>query len=122
MKLQALVISASLALSLTACKSSKEEQVEKMVTMMEDMGNVVDKSGDDCGKMAEGLEAITKKYDLASMKSAAEKLKADKDEAKKIMEKYGERMTKVMPKLMGMMKCSSDPKMKALEDKLKGVM
>ncbi|NVB79733.1 MAG: hypothetical protein HOV81_15160 [Kofleriaceae bacterium] len=122
MKLQALVISASLALSLIGCKSSNEAQVEKMVSMMEDMGNVVDKAGDDCGKMADGLEAITKKYDLEAMKSAAEKLKGDKDEAKKIMEKYGDRMTKVMPKMMGMMKCSEDPKMKALESKLKGVM
>lgn len=122
MKLKALVISASLALSLIACKSNKEAQVEKMVSMMEDMGNAIDKAGDDCGKMAEGLEAVTKKYDLAAMKSAAENLKGDKDEAKKIMEKYGDRMQKVMPKLMGMMKCGDDPKMKALESKLKGVM
>ena len=37
--------------------------MDKMVSLMEDLGNVVDKSGDDCGKMADGIEALTKKYD-----------------------------------------------------------
>ena len=38
------------------------------------------------------------------------------------MKKYGDRMQKVMPKMMGMMKCADDPKFKAINDKLKGMM
>ena len=38
------------------------------------------------------------------------------------MKKYGPRMQKVMPAMMGMMKCADDPKMKAVQSKLDGMM
>jgi hypothetical protein len=114
--------SACLALGLLGGCSKGGGDAEKMVTMMEELGNSVEKAGDDCGKMASALEATANKYDLKAMKANAEKLKANKDEAKKLEEKYGARMQKVMPKLMGMMKCADDPKMKAVNDKLKDVL
>jgi hypothetical protein len=123
MKIANLLLSASLTtLMLAGTGCHKADPAEKMVTMMEDLGNAVDKAGDDCGKMADGVEAVAKKYDLKAMKEAAEKMKGNKDEAKKIAEKYGDRMQKVMPKLMGMMKCADDPKMKAVQDKFQGMM
>ncbi|HSD88642.1 MAG TPA: hypothetical protein VLB44_14035 [Kofleriaceae bacterium] len=123
MKIRNLFVSASLSLALVAgCHKSADSQVEKMVTMMEDLGNAVDKAGDDCGKMASGVESVVNKYDLKAMKEAGEKLKGNKEEAERIEKKYGDRMQKVLPKMMGMMKCADDPKMKALEDKLKGLM
>jgi hypothetical protein len=120
-----LLVSALLVLPLAAggCKKNDgEATVEKMVSLMEDLGNVVDKSGDDCSKMADGVEAVVKKYDLQSLKASAEKIKGDKAESERLMKKYGDRMQKVMPKMMGMMKCADDPKMKAVNDKLRGVM
>ena len=120
-----LLVSALLVLPLAAggCKKNDSEAtVEKMVSLMEDLGNVVDKSGDDCSKMADGVEAVVKKYDLQSLKASAEKIKGDKAESERLMKKYGDRMQKVMPKMMGMMKCADDPKMKAVNDKLRGVM
>ena len=120
-----LLVSALLVLPLAAggCKKNDSEAtVEKMVALMEDLGNVVDKSGDDCSKMADGVEAVVKKYDLQSLKKSAEKIKGDKAESERLMKKYGDRMQKVMPKMMGMMKCADDPKMKAVNDKLRGVM
>ena len=123
MKIANLFVSASLALAMlagTGC--SKSDPAEKMVAMMEDLGNAVDKAGDDCGKMADGVEAVAKKYDLKAMKEAAEKMKGNKEEAEKLAKKYGDRMQKVMPKLMGMMKCADDPKMKAVQAKFQGMM
>lgn len=123
MTIRSLLLGAAITLALTpAC--SKKDPVEKMVSMMEDLASAVDDAKGDCGKMADGVSAVAEKYkgDLAAMKEAGEKAKADKDQQKALMEKYGDRMQKAMPKLMGMMKCSDDPKMKAVEDKLKGVM
>jgi len=123
MKISTLFVSVSVSLALFAgCSKSGGDAAEKMVTMMEDLGNAIEKAGDDCGKMADAVEGVSKKYDLKAMKAEAEKLKGDKDQAKKLEEKYGARMQKVMPKLMGMMKCADDPKMKAVSEKLEGVM
>ena len=123
MKIANLLLSASLtAVMLAGTGCHKSDPAEKMVSMMEDLGNAVDKAGDDCGKMADGVEAVAKKYDLKAMKESAEKMKGDKSQAEAMAKKYGDRMQKVMPKLMGMMKCADDPKMKAVNDKLRGVM
>jgi hypothetical protein len=122
MKIAHLFVSASLTLGLLATGCSKPDPAEKMVTMMEDLGNAVEKAGDDCGKMADGVEAVAKKYDLKAMKESAEKMKGNKDEAEKMAKKYGDRMQKVMPKLLGMMKCADDPKMKAVNEKFQGMM
>jgi hypothetical protein len=118
-----LLLCALLALPFVAgCKKDNDDAVAKMVVLMEDLGNVVDKSGEDCGKMADGVESVLKKYDLPALKKSAEKIKGDKAESERLMKKYGDRMQKVMPKMMGMMKCADDPKMKAVNDKLRGVM
>lgn len=123
MKISTLFVSVSVSLALVAgCSKSGGDSAEKMVTMMEDLGNAIEKAGDDCGKMADAVEGVSKKYDLKAMKAEAEKLKGDEAQAKKLEEKYGPRMQKVMPKLMGMMKCADDPKMKAVSEKLEGVM
>ncbi len=115
-------LSVSLALGLLGGCSKSGDSAEKMVTMMEELGNAIEKSGDDCGKMAKAVEGVANKYDLKAIKADAEKLKANKEEAKKLEEKYGARMQKVMPKLMGMMKCADDPAMKAVNEKLKDVL
>jgi hypothetical protein len=49
-------------------------------------------------------------------------MKGDKAQAEAMAKKYGDRMQKVMPKLMGMMKCADDPKMKAVNEKFQGMM
>ena len=121
MKIAKLFVCASLSLGLLA-GCSKDDPAEKMVKMMEDLGAAVDKAGDDCGKMADGVEAVAKKYDLKAMKESAEKMKGDKAQAEAMAKKYGDRMQKVMPKLMGMMKCADDPKMKAVNEKFQGMM
>lgn len=122
MKMSRLFLCAALALSMSAC--GKKDPVEKMVSMMEDLGDAVDSAKGDCGKMADGVQSVADKYkgDLEAMKKAGEAAKKDKDEGKKLMEKYGDRIQKVMPKMMGMMKCADDPKMKAVEESLKGLM
>lgn len=122
MKISNLFVSVSFSLALLGGCSKGGDSAEKMVTMMEDLGNAIEKAGDDCGKMAEGVEAVSKKYDFKAMKAEAEKMKSDKAQAKQLEEKYGARMQKVMPKLMGMMKCAEDPKMKAVSEKLEGLM
>jgi hypothetical protein len=106
----------------TACKSS--DPAEQMVSLMEDIGAAVESSGGDCAKMASGIESAVGKYDLEKIKADAEKMKdgGDKAQAEEMMKKYGDRLEKVMPKMMGMAKCSDDPKMKELQSKLKGMM
>lgn len=123
MKIANLLLSASLsALMLAGTGCHKSDPAEKMVAMMEDLGNAVDKAGDDCGKMADGVEAVAKKYDLKAMKESAEKMKGNKEQSEALAKKYGDRLQKVMPKLMGMMKCADDPKMKAVQEKFQGMM
>lgn len=121
MNIRSMLVCTALAFA-PAC--SKSDPMDKMVSMMEEMGTAIDGAGDDCAKMADSVGAVIGKYegDLKDMKATAEKLKGDKDKAKELMEKYGERMQKVMPKMMGMMKCANDPKMKELSKKLEGMM
>jgi hypothetical protein len=119
MKIRNAWIVAALALA-PAC--SKKDPAEKIVSMAEDIGAAVDAAKGDCGKMAEGVEAVINKYDMQELKAAGESFKQDKEKAKQMMEKYGDRMQKVMPKMMDMMKCASDPKMKELNEKMKGVL
>jgi hypothetical protein len=107
-----------------ACSKSPDAMMDKMVGMMEEMGKAVESANGDCGKMASSLEDITKKYegDLKEMKAMGEKMKGDKAKSEELMKKYGDRIQKVMPQMMGMMKCADDPKMKAVQSKLQGMM
>jgi outer membrane murein-binding lipoprotein Lpp len=107
---------------MSAC--SKKDPVDKLVSMMEDLGSAVDDAKGDCGKMADGVQAVADKYkgDIAAMREAGEAAKKDKEHSKQLMDKYGDRIQKVMPKMMGMMKCADDPKMKAVSESLKGLM
>lgn len=123
MKIGQVILCAAITLGLgTAC--SKKDPAEKMVTMMEDLGNAVDSANGDCGKMADGVQAVADKYkgDIDSFKALKDKSKTDKDQQKALMDKYGDRIQKVMPKLFGMAKCADDPKMKEVSDRLKGMM
>lgn len=123
MNIRNLLICAALAFA-PACSKGPDAMMDKMVGMMEEMGNAVESANGDCGKMASSLEDITKKYegDIKEMKAMGEKMKGDKDESERLMKKYGDRIQKVMPKMMGMMKCSEDPKMKEVQKKLDGMM
>ena len=118
MNIRNVLILAALALA-PACSKDPAEQ---MVSLMEDMSKAVESSGGDCAKMADAVDAATKKYDLAKLKADAEKMKDDKDKSAEMMKKYGDRVQKAMPGMMGMMKCADDPKMKAINEKLKGMM
>jgi len=123
MKIRNLLICAALAFA-PACSKGPDAMMDKMVGMMEEMGNAVDSAAGDCGKMATSLEAISKKYegDIKEMKAMGDKMKGDKEESEKLMKKYGDRIQKVMPKMMGMMKCADDPKMKEIQKKFDGMM
>lgn len=123
MNIRNLLICAALAFA-PACSKGPDAMMDKMVGMMEEMGNAVESANGDCGKMASSLEDITKKYegDIKEMKAMGDKMKGDKDESERLMKKYGDRIQKAMPKMMGMMKCSEDPKMKEVQKKLDGMM
>lgn len=122
MKLRNIMMLAALAVAPAACKKSPDAMADKMVSMMEDMGNAVESSGDDCGKMADALGAVMKKYDLKEMKDFAESMKKDKAKSEELQKKYGPRMEKAMPKLFGIAKCANDPKMKDLQKQMDGLM
>ena len=127
MKLRNLILSAAFVLSTTACGSSDEDFMEKSVVMMEGLAKSIESAGGDCGKMATSVEAFVTKNEgsMKEIKAKAEELKKDKAKAEKLMksaEKYKDRMAKAMPAVMGMLKCADDPRMKAIEDKLKGLM
>ena len=101
-----LLLTVSLALSITACgKKSNDEVAGKVVSMMEEVGTAVESSGGDCAKMGTAVEGVLKKYDVKGLKAAAEKMKGDKAEGEKMMKKYGDRIQKAMPKMMGMAAC-----------------
>jgi hypothetical protein len=123
MNIRNALICAALAFA-PACSKSPDAMMDKMVGMMEEMGKAVESANGDCGKMASSLEDITKKYegDMKEMKAMGEKMKGDKAEQERLMKKYGDRMQKVMPAMMGMAKCADDPKMKAVQSKLDGMM
>ena len=123
MNIRNVLICAALALA-PACSKGADAQMDKMVGMMEEMGSAIEGAKGDCSKMADDVGSVVKKYegDLKTFKDTAEKMKGDKDQAEKLMKKYGDRMQKVMPQMMGMMKCADDPKMKELSKKLEGMM
>ena len=123
MNIRNVLICAALAVA-PACSKSPDAMMDKMVGMMEEMGKTVESANGDCGKMATGLQDITKKYegDIKEMKAMGDKMKGDKAEQERLMKKYGDRMQKVMPAMMGMAKCADDPKMKEVQEKLKGMM
>ena len=123
MNIRNVLICAALAVA-PACSKSPDAMMDKMVGMMEEMGKAVESANGDCGKMATSLQDITKKYegDIKEMKAMGEKMKNDKAEQERLMKKYGDRMQKVMPAMMGMAKCSDDPKMKEVQKKLDGMM
>jgi hypothetical protein len=123
MNIRNVLICAALAFA-PACSKSPDAMMDKMVGMMEEMGKAVESANGDCGKMASGLEDITKKYegDIKEMKAMGDKMKNDKAEQERLMKKYGDRMQKVMPAMMGMAKCADYPKMKAVQSKLDGMM
>jgi hypothetical protein len=124
MTIRNVLICCALAFAPACSSKSPDAMMDKMLDMMEDLGKVVDSSGGDCNKMATGVEDVVKKYegDIKDMKAAAEKMKGDKEKSEEMMKKYGPRMQKVMPAMMGMMKCAEDPKFKAVSEKLKGMM
>lgn len=127
MKLRTIVLSCVFALSTTACGSSDEDFMEKSVVMMEGLAKSIESAGGDCGKMATNVEAFVSKNEgtMKDIKAKAEELKKDKAKAEKLTksaEKYKDRMGKAMPAVMGMLKCADDPKVKAMEEKLKGLM
>jgi len=121
-KLKNILILAALSFAPACSKSS--DPMEKMMSMMEEMGDAVEGAKGDCSKMADNVQGVVSKYegDMKEMKASAEKMKGDKEAAKQAMEKYADRMQKVMPKMMDMMKCANDPKMKELSKKLEGMM
>jgi hypothetical protein len=121
MNIRNVLICAALALA-PACSKSPDALMDQMVSMMEDLSKAVESSGGDCGKMAAAVEDVTKKYDLKAMKEAGEKMKGDKAKTEEMMKKYGPRLEKAMPGMMGMMKCADDPKMKEVQKKLDGMM
>lgn len=123
MNIRNALICAALAFA-PACSKSPDAMMDKMVGMMEEMGTAVESANGDCGKMASSLEDITKKYegDIKEMKAMGDKMKGDKAKSEELMKKYGDRIQKAMPKMMGMMKCSEDPKMKEVQKKLDGMM
>jgi hypothetical protein len=120
MTIRNLLICTTLMLALTPACSKKKDPVEETVSMLEDIGTAVDNAKGDCGKMADGVQAVANKYkpDFAAMKAASEKAKSDKDLDKKMEAKYGPRLQKAMPKLMGMMNCIDDPKFTAVSKEL----
>lgn len=123
MKIRNLFVCVALAFA-PGCSKSPDAMMDKMMDMMDELGNAIEGANGDCAKMADSVTAVEKKYegDLKAMKEMGEKMKGDKAKAEELQKKYGPRMEKAMPKLMGMMKCADDPKMKEVEEKLKGMM
>jgi hypothetical protein len=121
-KLKNILILAALSFAPACSKSG--DPAEKMVTMMEEMGDAISGANGDCSKMASSVEGVFNKYegDIKEMKAAGDKIKGDKEKTKEMMDKYGDRIQKVMPKMMDMMKCANDPKMKELSKKFEGMM
>lgn len=120
MKIRKFVLFAAILAAAPAChKQSPEEQT---VSLIEDMGNAVQSAGSDCGKMADNLKSVVGKYDLKALKKFDEETKKDKAKSDALEKKYGPRLQKAMPKLMGIMACADDPKMKDLKAQLDGLM
>jgi len=112
------------ALFTPACNKGADGKMEQMVTIMEEMGTAVSSANGDCTKMGNNLEAFANKRgdEMKELKAWADSAGKDKEQAEamaKGMEKYKDRMAKAMPAMMDMMKCADDPKIKALESKLK---
>lgn len=106
-----LFVGAALALSLSTvgCKSKEEQAVD----LMEDMASVLEKNKDDCGKAGEAMEKWSKD-NSGKLKDLKESTKGQsKEDEKKMMEKYKDRMEKVMATVLAVsLKCMDNEKFK----------
>jgi hypothetical protein len=118
------MIAAKTADAAEKCDQRDDAAMDKMVDMMEALGKAVESAHGDCGKMASGLEGVFSKYegDLKAMKATLQKLDSDKAKQEQTMKKYGPRLDQVMRAMKGMTKCADDPRMKAIQIKLDGML
>jgi ATP-dependent helicase YprA (DUF1998 family) len=117
-RLASVVLMATLALGLGACKKSKDQVAEDAVKMMESIGQIAEKHKGDCDKMGSELDKLvtSKKKLIEEMK----KMKGDKESNKKYEEKYGDRMKAATKKMMGgMIKCATNKKVKDAMKKMR---
>lgn len=99
---------AGLTFSITGCKS---DPAEESIKLMEEMATIMDSNKEDCDKMGGALAKFmdSNGSKIADLKKATEG--KSKEEQKKMMEKYEDRMKAVMGKVMGAgMKCKDNKK------------
>ena len=115
----------ALALSLLALpgRVRAEESVEKvgeeLVAAMEEMATIVDKDKANCDTMAGDLSGFADKNAPLFQKAKGMKDKSTPDQQKAWKEKYQQRMSAVMQKMMpGLQACGKNDKVKAALGKL----
>jgi len=110
MKRIALTLAAlSLSFSATACGGN--DPAEQAVTLMEEMGGIMNANAEDCDKMGDELGAFMSKNE-AKLNKLKESMKTVDEEA--MMKKYGARVGKVMEAMMtNGLKCAENEKVQS---------
>jgi 5'-3' exonuclease len=115
-KYVALALVAASAVVVSGCKSEEE----KLVSLLEEKAEVIDKAGSDCDKIASALEDFNKSKgkDLKELqKKMKEKYKDNKEKEKELKEKYKDRLDKANKIIIGtVFKCHDN---KAYEKAIK---
>jgi len=106
----------ALSLSLVGCKSKEDQAMD----LFEDMANTLEKNKDDCGKAGEAMEKWSKDNG-EKMKTLMKETKGgSKEDEKKMMEKYKDRMEKAMKTIFEVsLKCGDNEKFKKAGESMK---
>ncbi|HEY4176279.1 MAG TPA: hypothetical protein VGM90_05590 [Kofleriaceae bacterium] len=114
---------AALGLSAAGCKGD-DAKMEQFIGIMEDISKAAKSANGDCGKMADAVGPVVDKNAgaMKDLKTWADGQKNDKAKAEAMMKKYGDRMMKAMDGMGDLAKCATDPKMEAINKKMKDMM
>lgn len=111
-----------------ACGGPSKDEVDvenagKMATFIEAIAAATKAGGTDCGKIADGVEAVFREHKATLSSLDGWFAEADRDEARKV--RIGElmypRLAAVRPQLESIVACGDDPRMKAVEARLKAL-
>ncbi|CAN5730316.1 hypothetical protein BH11MYX2_BH11MYX2_16220 [soil metagenome] len=113
----------ALGLSAAGCKGD-DAKMEQFIGIMEDISTAAKSANGDCTKMADAVGPVVDKHagEMKDLKAWADGQKGDKAKSEAMMKKYGDRLMKSMEGMGELAKCSTDPKMEAVNKKMKDMM
>lgn len=98
--------------------------VDRIATFVEAIAAAVAAAGDDCGKIADGVEAVfrQREAEMKSLRAWFDETGRDEARTVRIGQALAPRMAAIRPQLESIVRCGDDPRMRAVETRMKALM